>query len=375
MDEMNEKKIEEVIEETTPRAEETEVSNAPAELPEAGESASVPEVVEDAAAEGEGTGDEASESDKQEEVAEGEKKEEETDTTTSDDSSVATEEEKTEETLEEPEVTPGESVEELKQKIEALEYEKAIDTSVREYDDLLAKNKRDFEDFQSALAERIKQECVKYGVPLDMDIERMRVEAPDKYNILCNICNVADQQTNAVRTEIENQERQAAQDIVFTKAGVEMAAFKLTQEQAKAASQTFVKIVNETGIRDLGEDLKAKVELAVAHAKMLVPDIQKVAEDVHETIKDAKTVVEKAVEAVQEVKEVTKDTVEDKLKEYKEGAAAGEISAGPEVTKDNVMEIYLSKKGKDRLAFFAKHKDLIMNSGKPMPYTDNRRYY
>ena len=122
--------------------------------------------------------------------------------------------------------------------------------------------------------------------------------------------------------------------------------------------------MNEVGIRDLKDDIKGKVELAVARAKMLAKHTNKVVE---ETVKDIK-------EVKQEVKEVVKETGK-KLEDYTKSVVANKTPSGPEVNSSNVMELYLSKKGNDRLAFFAEHKNLIMAQlkNKGLGYSDGAK--
>ena len=129
--------------------------------------------------------------------------------------------------------------------------------------------------------------------------------------------------------------------------------------------------MQNSGIKDLAEDLSAKVELAVAKAKMVVP---KVVEAVKET-KEAVEAIKNAVDAVKE--EPTKDeevpaepeipaepeqpkiepvAVED----FEEGVADKTVSApAADIDETNVLQKLAALPHKERVAFYTKHYDLI----------------
>ena len=230
---------------------------------------------------------------------------------------------------------------------------------MQQYNDLVVKHKSEFSEFQDLVKQRVHEECVKYGIPMDMDFEEMRIEHPDKYNILQHIFNKADEAEHKVLQEIANEEREAVNNIIIKKAGVEMTKYDLTQEQSVETAKTFFEIMNNVGLKDFGEDLKAKVEFAVARAKMIKPSVDKVVEDVKEGIDATKKTVEDTKEVIKEVKEAVVEAK--KLDDFKEGAVVeGTPSKETPINEENVMAIYNSKKGDDRIAFFKEHKDLIL---------------
>lgn len=318
--------------------------------------------VEDAADSGEESGDEISEGDIKEESEKEEENVEEKDkdekekeggTTSSDEPSVVEDTPENKETTEEIPETPVDDVEQLKAKIEELEYEKSIADSVTRYNELVENNKKELNDMVTDLGQQVIQACINYGIPTDMDFNEMRETMPDKFNILQAIAQEADMHRENKLAELRQKEKEAAQKIVFAKAGMEMAKYDLTPEQSAEAANTFVRIISETGIKDLKEDMAAKVELAVAHAKMIKKDVQKVVEDTAKVVEDVK-------EAVEEVKEVTSKSKEEKLEAFKEGASVGSTEPAPEVTEANVMKLYFSKPEKERQEFFKEHQNLII---------------
>lgn len=349
----------EVVAENPP-TEEAKENDATGELPEDTDNSTESEKVEGESEEGGDAGEETDTTDT--DAAEDTQKEQDEETVAdivSDDKDITTE--------------TTEELDELKTKIAELEYEKNVAEETRKVEALIEKNKRDFVEFKEFVNDRIVQELNRFGVPLDMDINQMKRELPDKFEILQTVLNRADQETNRVVNEIAAKEREAINNVIFTKAGNIMKKFNLSEDEIKSASDTFIRILYKVGIENLDEDLKDKVELAIARAKMISGDTIKTVEDVKELVEDIKE-AKKDVEAIVAPKEetTTDDTAKD-LDAYKESAAPSQSVSVPAIGKDNVMELLNSKTGRDRMAFFAKHKDLInqvMRERGGIRYTD-----
>ena len=368
---INEKKIEEEVkEELKEEFPITEPSNAAPEFSEVSEDSGESEDKKADGDEGGEPSEEVPEGDKREEVPE-EKPEGEP-------SEEANQEEVALEETEEKEIeetTPD--IDELKRQLEDLKYEKETNEAISNFQTLINTQQKEYENFQETLRQKVAEEFNKYGIPVNVDMDELREVDPAKYQILNNIITNARAIEAEVTEQLQAPIRKASDDIVFSVAGNEMKKYQLSEAQLKEAATTFVTIMNETGIKDLKDDIKAKVELAVARAKMVVQDVKEAVnattkavegalESVKETVEDAKEVKEEAKEVVKEVKK--------NLEDFTKGVNPGTAPKGAEVTKDNVMDLYLSKTGKDRLAFFAKYQDLIMGSNKSsMPYTDNAR--
>lgn len=251
--------------------------------------------------------------------------------------------------------TPTE-LDELKAKIEELEAEKEIDNAMKELEDLRVQHKQGLDSLDNMTKRRIIEECNRYGVPVDMDINEMKEVAPDKFNILQQIVTKADEVRNQVQVEMQEVERKKATELVFSKAEKELKKYKLSQEQLQEAAITFVDIMHETGIKNLKEDIAAKVELAVARAKMIKADI-----DV--TVEAGKKVVEDVKEAIKDVAEETANKpMKKSLDEFKESATVGEKAQAEPINEHNVLAIWRSKEGTDRLEFFKEHQDLIQKA-------------
>lgn len=280
---------------------------------------------------------------------------EEVDTKDSNSSSVENEGEQNVDVEEKTDDTPTE-LDELKAKIEELEAEKEINSAMKELEDLRVQHQQDLDSLDNMTKRRIIEECNRYGVPVEMDINEMKEVAPDKFNILQQIVSKADEVRNQVQVEMQEVERKKATELVFSKAEKELKKYKLSQEQLQEAAITFVDIMHETGIKNLKEDIAAKVELAVARAKMIKADI-----DV--TVEASKKVVEDVKEAIKDVAEETADKpMKKSLDEFKESATVGEKAQAEPINENNVLAIWRSKEGTDRLDFFKEHQDLIQKA-------------
>lgn len=301
----------------------------------------------------EGDGEDTEDSTK--EKVEEENSSKEVDTKDLNSSSVENEGEQSVDTERKTDNTPTE-LDELKAKIEELEAEKELDSAIKELEDLRVQHQQDLDSLDNMTKRRIIEECNRYGVPVDMDINEMKEFAPDKFNILQQIVGKADEVRNQVQVEMQEVERKKATELVFSKAEKELKKYKLSQEQLQEAAITFVDIMHETGIKNLKEDIAAKVELAVARAKMIKADI-----DV--TVKAGKKVVEDVKEAIKDVAEETANKpMKKSLDEFKESATVGEKAQAEPINEHNVLAIWRSKEGTDRLDFFKEHQDLIQKA-------------
>ena len=353
----NTEEVKEVDESPKVQISAEDTAESEAEQDEQAEGAGEDEVVVDKGGEAreeisEGDGEDTEDSAK-EDVEEDSSKE--VDTKDSNSSSVENEGEQSVDVEEKNDDTPTE-LDELKAKIEELEAEKEIDNAMKELEDLRVQHQQDLDSLDNMTKHRIIEECNRYGVPVDMDINEMKEVAPDKFNILQQIVSKADEVRNQVQVEMQEVERKKATELVFSKAEKELKKYKLSQEQLQEAAITFVDIMHETGIKNLKEDIAAKVELAVARAKMIKADI-----DV--TVEAGKKVVEDVKEAIKDVAEETANKpMKKSLDEFKESATVGEKAQAEPINESNVLAIWRSKEGTDRLEFFKEHQDLIQRA-------------
>lgn len=283
----------------------------------------------------------------------------ETDSTVQDDAK-----EIVDEVVDQTDTAPARTHEDLLAEIEDLKFEKETQEQINNFSKIVETQRAEYQRFQNDLENKVRETLTRFGIPLDADIDELKEVDPGKYQMLENVIRDAQLLDREVTARIKEPIVRASEYIVFRVAGAHMKKYNLTQDQYKEAAATFVNIMNEVGIKDLGDDLKNKAELAVARAKML---IQETKEAVKETKKDVKEIVE-------ETKQVVKETGK-KLDDYTRSLNPGTVGGAAEVNESNVMDLYFSKQGNDRVAFLQKHKDLIMGQlkKKGMPYSDNKK--
>lgn len=315
---------------------------------------------------------ETTEESKQDEepVQEEEKKkeeEEQTDTAPSENTSEENEENAEEKPEENSEDTPPVENEELdentKLRLELYEMKEAEETRklVETREQTIAHAVKEYDDFNHKLQMALADTFKDYGIDIDKTIEDIQKEDPAKYAIVEDLMRKAQQLQMQKQAELMKPVTEISNKIVFREAGKAMADYPLTPEQSKVAAETFVNIMNTVGLADLGADLKAKMELAVARAKMIAPDVVKVVEEVKEAVKEV--VETKAPEKTEEVeKKLEKKVIEEKpsLEAFKEGAVkeATNTPSDP-ITEDNVLETLASLPTRERTAFLVKYKELI----------------
>ena len=299
----------------------------------------------------------------EEESKEGEKEEVEESTEES------SEEEKKEEAEEEDDnnkVDEAEELEKVKAELEAMKEAdevrkmeeartKAINNAVQAYD-----------DFNEKLAKAVEDTFKQYGIDPSITMEELQKE-PAKMQVVQDII------MNAQRIQAEKQEElmkpinEASNALVFREASKLMAQFELDDKQTSVAAETLINILDATGLMNLTDDLKAKVELAVARAKMIAPKVEKVVEDVKEIVEDTKEAVKDVVEEKaegskkeEEKKEEEKEPVQKVIEEkpsveaFKENATVVDSTsqeAGDVITEDNVLQELQKVPFKERTKF------------------------
>lgn len=257
-------------------------------------------------------------------------------------------------------------IENLQRELEDLKFEKETQTAISDFQNLVSKQQEEYDNFNTALRDKVLEEFTKYGISVDDDIEELKTSDPAKFKILNNILINAQKIGQDVLNEIQTTIQEAGDNIVFRIAGSKMKKYNLNPEELKESASTFVTIMNETGIKNLDDDIDSKVELAVARAKMLVgKNPEKVTQKPEEKDNDVtqKTTAEekKTTDSTPKEEKVVK-TEGKKLEDFTKGVAPGTPPKGAEVTLSNVLDLYYSKPEKERLAFHAEHRDLILEA-------------
>lgn len=306
-----------------------------------------------------GEHDEAGES----EVEEGEKKKEEGE---------KQEEEKTaitEEASEKEEPTS----EELKVQLEELKYDRAEEVALQEIGKAQAAAQSEIQKFQNHVTNILEQGLKHYGIDPDKTMEDLEKEDPAKADIARELLKSAQQHIQAKQQELIQKVGEMEQNVVFNRAEREIKKFKLTAEQEIEAAKMFVRIINTTGVADISEDLKEKVRLAVASAKMSVPieemvKIEKNSDanspigrtsDTSVSKTPSEKIEEKTEEKTEEKPETTPEVDIDDYKESPTDTAKTPVSTAPEINETNVLAKMAAMPYKDRVAFMIEHQDVV----------------
>lgn len=277
--------------------------------------------------------------------------------------------------IEEPADEPSEREKELIAQVET--YKEA--EQLRELAIMKHQAETQLDDTTNQVHDALIKTIKKYEIPEDKTLNELRAESPEKAAILEGLLAKAQEVIQDTSAQLSAQVEERAKDILFNKAGKMFEAYKMTEEQADIAAATFINIMNQVGINDLGEDLAAKVKLSVAQAKMDSPDVVEVAPVQEEkAIEVEKTKKEDPVQKTEEdikdevpptKEEIAEETlpaeevphVEEKkpdISEFMEGIE-GNAAKASDVNTDNVLAKLNALPFKERTKFYKENVDLI----------------
>ena len=301
---------------------------------------------------------------------EGEEKTEDTDredTETINTEEPVKEEEKKEEETTDKDSEDNQTPEDMQAELEELRYSRDEENALREISKAQSDAQSEMQEFQTKVTQILEQGLKHYGIDPEKSIEDIAKEDPAKADIARELLNSAQQHIQAKQQELIQRVGQMEQNVVFNRAEREIKKFKLTAEQEIEAAKMFVKIINATGVADISEDLKEKVRLAVASAKMSVPveEIVKKEEEVPDTSDTSvletpsETNEVKVEEKVEEKSDVTPEVDIDDYKESPTDTAKTTVSTAPEINETNVIAKMAAMPYKDRVAFMIEHQDIV----------------
>ena len=256
--------------------------------------------------------------------------------------------------------------EDMKAELEELRYSRDEENALREISKAQSDAQSEMQEFQTKVTQILEQGLKHYGIDPEKSIENIAKEDPAKADIARELLNSAQQHIQAKQQELIQRVGQMEQNVVFNRAEREIKKFKLTAEQEIEAAKMFVKIINATGVADISEDLKEKVRLAVASAKMSVPveEIIKKEEvsdtsDTNVSETPSEKIEEKVEEKVEEKSDVTPKVDIDDYKESPTDTAKITVSSTPEINETNVIAKMAAMPYKDRVAFMIEHQDIV----------------
>lgn len=302
--------------------------------------------------------------------------------------------------------TPVENIEE---KPEVVEEQVDIDAIKRELEDLKAERQeaievdalnkesakvaREYDEFCSTIGNALENRFKELNIPLDKTIEDLKKEDATKAVVAEGLIREANELIERGKRDANNFLMNKTRDLVFKKADRLLKRFDVTDEEAEVVADTFLEIINQSGIRDLGDDLLAKLELAVARAKMVCGTVSKTAKKVSEKAEQVKEVIEKVEEVISDKKDInpeeppkkeedlrkeeeqvedvqepdkkgeviTPEATEDipDLSEFEEGTGNQSGPVTERITVDNVLEKMLALPFKQQPAFYKEHYALL----------------
>ena len=291
-----------------------------------------------------------------------------------------------------------ENIEEIKRELAELKAEKEDEARERELVEVAQNVEVEYDRVVKGINEALRETLEQYQIPVDKSIQELEKEDPAKAQIARSLLAQAKQALDFNTQRLSNQYKSKEQDVIFTKAERLFNKYKLSNEQAQVAAETFVSILQASGLQDLKEDLAAKVELSVAQARFKVPTVTPPVETVkEEPVKEAPKVeaepvtepekadenkpeeeVSKAEEKAEEkapeapteefklergvAKEAVSRKVVNSLDDYKEGiggSSSVEASKTSPVDKDNVLAKLAALPPKERQRFMKENFALV----------------
>lgn len=260
------------------------------------------------------------------------------------------------------------NIDELNAKLAELEFEKKEAENIRAYQSKRNEIETNLMSHTDMLTRKLNEAFEHFGIDPNKTMEELKAEDMTKAAIAQGLIDSAMQKRDEAINQAKKAISEMEDNLIFDRVEKEVQKYNLTPEQMRATADTFIKIMNEVGINDLGEDLKAKVKLAVAQAVMDNPRVEKPKEPeapAEKTTKEAAVKEEKTEVLTEDNKkpaEEEKPVVEEKepakpdLSEFKEGIDGGVVGADT-VTEDNILEKLAALPYRERTKFLTDNFD------------------
>jgi hypothetical protein len=270
-------------------------------------------------------------------------------------------EEKKEEEQKEESSEDRQTSEDIQAELEELRYSRDEENALKEISQAQSNAQSEMQEFQTKVTQILEQGLKHYGIDPEKSIEDIAKEDPAKADIARELLNSAQQHIQAKQQELVQKVGEMEQNVVFNRAEREIKKFELTAEQEIEAAKMFVKIINATGVADISEDLKEKVRLAVASAKMSVPVENITAQEADTSVLEtpSEKIEGKVEEETEEKSETTPEVDIDDYKESPTNTAKITVSTAPEINETNVLAKMAAMPYKDRVAFMIEHQDVV----------------
>lgn len=286
----------------------------------------------------------------------------------------------------EPETVKEEvDVDAIKAELEDLKAEKAEAAEMEALGKENARVANEFNQLCQGLGKGLEEAFEKYSIPTDKTIEELEKEDPAKAQLARNLTKQANDIIEAAKKDAEVFLNEKAHEVVFKKADRLLQKMDISEEEAPIVAETFLDIIAQAGIKDLHDDLKAKLELAVAKAKMVVKAAGKTVDVVKTAADVVKEHVDKVADKIEKVEEIISDKKDIKEEPKGEEKPEEKVPTKPEPPKvveeinraefeegvgsksepasginvGNVLEKMAALPFKDRNAFYKEHFALV----------------
>lgn len=279
----------------------------------------------------------------------------------------------------------------LRRKVDEYEEAKKFETKKKVVFSEVARINNEFEDFCTQLAGSLEQEFKKYGIDTSKSFKDIQAEDPGKAQMATNLVDQAMKLKKEAEKIAKQMTTDKMADLMFDRASNKFATYNLTSDQAKVACNTFVDIFTNIGIGDLEQQLDKAIEMSVAHSLFKAPsseyneapDVKKQEQkEVSDPAQPSNSnVVESAnVESNNENRqdkvstepvaesnaaEVNSNVVVQEepvdVNSFEQGVTSQQSNKtnADGVTKDNVIEKYLTTPNRERAAFYKKYYRLF----------------
>lgn len=265
-------------------------------------------------------------------------------------------------------------VDAIKAELEELKAEKDERADVENLNRENARVAREYDELCGQISGRLEAKLKELGIPLDKSIADLEAEDKAKAEIARKLIGDANELIERAKVAATDFLNKKAQDVIFKKADRLLRKYDVTEEEADVVANTFLDIIAQSGVRDLEDDLKAKVELAVAKAKMVCQHVSKAAEVVKEKADEVTEKIEKVEkiitppkeeEPVKEAEPKEESKVEEEpvkptldTAEFEEGAVR-KPQPTANITVDNFLEKLDQVKDLDKPAFIKANYSLF----------------
>lgn len=164
-----------------------------------------------------------------------------------------------------------EDIEAIKKELAELKAEKEEAAKVKELVEVAQHVEAEYDRVVKGVNEALRETLEQYQIPTDKTIQELAKEDPAKAELARALIAQAKQALDFNTQQLSQTYKAKEQDVIFTKAERLFNKYEMSNEQAQVAADTFISILQASGLQDLDNDLAAKVELSVAQARFKVP--------------------------------------------------------------------------------------------------------